>query len=263
MKKTLIALAVAASAAVSGSAMAWTQGGINGSVNIGGNLNPVKIPTPWEAEIGAAVSGLDTNVGTGTKNVSIRVDNAIPVLGIRTQTADAFVGQAGISPRVSYGDVVDASSYQDSTATMTLDVSDAQGNKIGQLTAPLFTAAEISKKGVSNAFTKLWVVYSTGSDRSFYPGLPRNADQVASGDITARSAALFPEAVQNFNTQSITVNSGAGNTDNFANPDYLYSAYYVSGIEAGKNINIILDNPFGDNGTVAWKATLPVTVSYQ
>ncbi|ENP4453671.1 hypothetical protein ACEPIY_005367 [Escherichia coli] len=35
MKKTLIALAVAASAAVSGSAMAWIQDGVNGGVNIG------------------------------------------------------------------------------------------------------------------------------------------------------------------------------------------------------------------------------------
>lgn len=36
MKKTLIALAVAASAVVSGSAMAWTGGGNGGSLELGG-----------------------------------------------------------------------------------------------------------------------------------------------------------------------------------------------------------------------------------
>ncbi|ENK8257946.1 hypothetical protein AB4C84_004676, partial [Escherichia coli] len=47
MKKTLIALAVAASAAVSGSAMAWTANGTGGSVDLGGTLTPVTKATPW------------------------------------------------------------------------------------------------------------------------------------------------------------------------------------------------------------------------
>ncbi len=44
MKKTLIALAVAASAAVSGSAMAWSNGDFNGSVDIGGTVTPPQFP---------------------------------------------------------------------------------------------------------------------------------------------------------------------------------------------------------------------------
>ncbi|HEI3186174.1 TPA: hypothetical protein SI321_005057, partial [Escherichia coli] len=52
MKKTLIALAVAASAAVSGSAMAWTANGTGGSVELGGTLNPVEKVTPWEVKVG-------------------------------------------------------------------------------------------------------------------------------------------------------------------------------------------------------------------
>ena len=263
MKKTLIALAVAASAAVSGSAMAWTQSTIDNSVNIGGNIHPVTIPSPWEAEVGAAVSGLDKDVATGAKHVSIRVEQAIPVLGIRTKDTNAFVGREGISPRVSYGDVVGNNSYADSTVNVTLQVSDTQGNQIGQLTVPLFTAAEISKKGVTNQFGRLWSVFSSGSDRSFYPGLPRTAEQVASDGIHDRSAALFPAAVQNFNVQDIVANNDVGNADTFADPGYKYSAYYVSGIEAGKNINITLDEPLADGGAVAWRASLPVTVSYQ
>lgn len=50
MKKTLIALAVAASAAVSGSAIAWQDGDFNGSVDIGGSITSDQ-PT-WQWKIG-------------------------------------------------------------------------------------------------------------------------------------------------------------------------------------------------------------------
>ena len=66
MKKTLIALAVAASAAVSGSAMAWTANGTGGSVDMGGTLIPEGKVTPWEVKVGDAVKGLDAE-GVGTR----------------------------------------------------------------------------------------------------------------------------------------------------------------------------------------------------
>ena len=49
MKKTLIALAVATSAAVSGSAMAWTANGDGGSVSLSGTapgLSVCGLPSP-------------------------------------------------------------------------------------------------------------------------------------------------------------------------------------------------------------------------
>ena len=67
MKKTLIALAVAASAVVSGSAMAagWEQNGTGGSVDLGGTLTPVEKATPWEVKVGDAVTGLDGQIQKG------------------------------------------------------------------------------------------------------------------------------------------------------------------------------------------------------
>lgn len=43
----------------------------------------------------------------------------------------------------------------------------------------------------------------------------------------------------------------------------IYSGVYGSGIEAGKNITITLDSPAQGNDSIVWKASLPVTVSYE
>ncbi|HCN8216144.1 TPA: hypothetical protein N6448_004795, partial [Escherichia coli] len=73
MKKTLIALAVAASAVVSGSAMAWTANGDGGSVDLGGTLTPTDVMTPWEVKVGAAVNDLNAAIRKGDTKVDIPV----------------------------------------------------------------------------------------------------------------------------------------------------------------------------------------------
>ncbi|HHN9985555.1 TPA: hypothetical protein ACP7UU_003712 [Escherichia coli] len=263
MKKTLIALAVAASAAVSGSAMAWTANGTGGNVDLGGTLTPVDIVTPWEVKIGDAVTNLDATIVKGQKAVSIVAKNAIPVLGIRTAKKEAFVGEVGISPRINYNGALDTNSFQDSTGTITLDVNDTQGNVIGTLTAPMFAGSEISKVSLDGtSFQKLYPAYASGSDRSFGLGLPKTADQVGN-NVGPRAVALFKEATLNFNAQGISAKSGPANSDNFTSADYKHSAYYVSGIETGKAINIDLKDPVAGDATITWKASLPITVSYQ
>lgn len=104
MKKTLIALAVAASAAVSGSAMAWTANGSGGSVNLGGALTPVEKLTPWEVKVGAAVNGLNGSIQKGATTVEIPANQNIPVLAIRNNAV--FNGQSGIVPAINYGGAI-------------------------------------------------------------------------------------------------------------------------------------------------------------
>lgn len=261
MKKTLIALAVAASAAVSGSAMAWTANGTGGSVDLGGTLTPVVKVTPWEVQVGAAVSGLDAIVENQSAT-KITAKKAIPILGIRTASSDAFVGGAGISPRISYDQALDTNSFSDSTGTITLDMKDAQAQKIGTVTVPLFAASEISKVSLDKSFKKMYPAFASGSDRSFGGGLPKTADQVAA-NAGSRATALFPDATAHFNKQGITVTSSAANADNFTSDQYTHSAYYVSGVEQGKEISVQLDNPAAANTSIVWNASLPVTVSYQ
>ncbi len=78
MKKTLIALAVAASAVVSGSAMAaWTANGGGGQVEIGGSLTPVTKATPWETAVGAAVTNLNGQVQKNDTKLEITVPKTL------------------------------------------------------------------------------------------------------------------------------------------------------------------------------------------
>ncbi|EPA2893684.1 hypothetical protein ACQ1UY_000513 [Escherichia coli] len=126
MKKTLIALAVAASAVVSGSAMAagWEQNGTGTDVVLGGTLTPVAKVTPWEVKTGDAVTNLDAQVQKGQTSVTVSVNQAIPVLGIRTASTTPFQGKAGISPQIDYDGAVDVGGFSAGVTTLTLNVTD-------------------------------------------------------------------------------------------------------------------------------------------
>ncbi|ENM7303529.1 hypothetical protein AB8N91_004958, partial [Escherichia coli] len=76
MKKTLIALAVATSAVVSGSAMAWTAGGNGGSVEIGGTLTPETVVLPWEVKTGSNIADLNAKIKKGQSEVDIVASKA-------------------------------------------------------------------------------------------------------------------------------------------------------------------------------------------
>ncbi|ELO5003679.1 hypothetical protein QUQ70_004860, partial [Escherichia coli] len=148
MKKTLIALAVAASAVVSGSAMAWTANGTGGNVDLGGTLTPVEKVTPWEVKVGAAVTNLDAAITKGQSEVNITTTSAVPVLGIRTQEASkVFTGKPGISPQIDFHKAIDPTKFSGSVTDLTLSVMDAQGAKIGSLKAPFLAGAKYSVKG--------------------------------------------------------------------------------------------------------------------
>lgn len=256
MKKTLIALAVAASAAVSGSAMAWTANGTGGSVDLGGTLTPVEKVTPWEVKVGAAVNGLDADIRKGDTKVDIPVKNAISVLGIRTIGSTAFPGQPGISPQISYDAAVDLNGFAANVTTLNLEVKDSTGtNKIGTLSAPFFAVAEQSIKGSGSNYRSGVIASSEGE--LFFGGLPKSE----AGYSPVFNSAIVPDVTAHYDLQGQKWTDKAG-WSNVSDPQHTYSAYYASGIEQGKTIKITLEQPAASDA-IAWKASLPVTVSYQ
>ncbi|EPC0937986.1 hypothetical protein ACSI0N_004276 [Escherichia coli] len=257
MKKTLIALAVAASAAVSGSAMAWTANGSGGSVDLGGTLTPTDVVSPWEAKVGDAVTGLNALVQRGQKTVEIKASSAIPVLGIRNADADGFKGGvANVAPQINYGNAVDLNSFSDGVTTLTLDVKDAKGGKIGSLSAPLFTAGILSWGNGGRQMA------SSEAGTAFFGGLSKIGDGIASGPQPAynRLAAISSELVEKFKLQGDWDSYALNET--FSDTGQTYWATYGSGIESGKTITITLDNAVSGDDAIEWKASLPVTVTY-
>ncbi|MFG1131220.1 fimbrial protein [Salmonella enterica subsp. enterica serovar Aberdeen] len=259
MKKTLIALAVAASAAVSGSVMAWDASGDSGPVVLSGLLTPQDNITPWEVAIGPAVTTLNADITKGQKVVHIITENAIPVLGIRIAKAEAFQGQPGITPQINYGGAVDVNKFAASVAPLTLDVKDVHGAKIGTLVAPIFAQSRISIKSKSGKGWqgKYWM-YASEPGMAFFGGLPKNAGAVSEADM---ASSLMPAVEQNY------INQGVGDTkpdiSRVNGPDGLYSVYYFSAIKPLSTVTITLDSPAQGNEPIVWKADLPITVSYQ
>ncbi|WP_411961942.1 hypothetical protein [Escherichia sp. F1] len=257
MKKTLIALAVAASAAVSGSAMAWTANGTGGSVALGGTLTPVTKATPWEVKTGDAVTGLDAQIQKGQKEASIAVNRAIPVLGIRTQTAAAFQGQPGISPQINYGDAVNVDAFENGRAPVTLEVKDDTNAKIGTLTTSLGASALVSY--VTSSYNGYNHEYAESAGQAFFGGLPKNKANTPDENIAGN---VFPDIGSHFTYQNASYNE-VGLASSFSDTGATFSAYYGSGIESGKIIKITLDQAASGDAPIQWKASLPVTVFYQ
>ncbi|ELD0440794.1 fimbrial protein [Escherichia coli] len=259
MKKTLIALAVAASAAVSGSAMAWTANGTGGSVDFGGTLTPQDVVTPWEVKVGAALNGLDADIQKGKNSVTIDVGGAMPLLGIRTVSTAAFQGQSGISPQISYGDAVNVDEFVKNKAPLTLKVTDDTNTEIGTLTSKLSASAIVSALSNNGGYNGYRHVYADTAGQGFFGGLPKNAEETLNADI---ASVVMPGVGEHFTKQNVPVDS-VGVSPTFDDVNSTYSAFYASGIRSGEKIAITLNTPAQGDEQIVWKASLPVTVSYQ
>ncbi|WP_097316383.1 hypothetical protein [Escherichia coli] len=257
MKKTLIALAVAASAAVSGSAMAWTSNGNGGSVSLGGTLKPVEKVTPWEVKVGAAVNDLSADIRKGDTKVNVLVKRAIPVLGIRTVEAKPFQGQSGIAPQIDFKGAVAYQQFSGSETKLTLPVTDNAGAPIGNLVAPFIAGAKYSVTGPDA--NSLYFMMAGQAGEAYYGGLPTSKN--ATANVMSRVDAIDNDVTTKFVGQGQGF-SGVGYSNNFANTKHKYSSYYGSGIEKGKHITITLNQAASGDASIQWKASLPVTVSY-
>ena len=259
MKKTLIALAVAASAAVSGSAMAWTANGTGGSVDLGGTLTPADVVTPWEVKTGDAVTGLDAQIKKGQKIVDVAVNKAIPVLGIRTQATGSFKGQLGISPQIDYKGAVAINDFASGVTTLTLEVKDVNDAKIGSMSVPFSAAGARSYSLDDIKASSSRNLYATQEGQAFFGGIGNSSSAIAS-DAKALVTAIDADIVAKYNSWDLTDVTGAL-TDDFTG-NVFYSGFYGSGIESGKSIKITLDQAVSGDAPIQWKASLPVTVTY-
>lgn len=255
MKKTMIALAVAVTAAASGSAMAWDADGIGGSMVFSGVLTSVTKTSPWETMVGSATD-LNSDIAAGAKSVQIPVNAPIPVLGIRTKTSEPFAAAPGITPQISYGTAVDLYNFENSTTTLTLNVNGTDGQKIGTMSAPFLAAAEASRdSGVS------FGLFAEDAGNAFYGGLPISAEKAGDPlETTPRVSALNADFVAHYNKQGSEQPEAQVVQTDF-NDGINNSAFYGAGIEAGNKITINFDSPV--SGRVDWIASLPITVSYQ
>ncbi|EGO3302129.1 hypothetical protein L6W60_004305 [Salmonella enterica] len=257
MKKTLVALALAATT-VSGSAMAWTANGTGGSVDLGGTLTPQANLTPWEILIGSAVANLNADIKIGSKVVDVPVKNSIPVLGIRTQTKQTFVGGPGLAPQIDFGGAFDVDHIINSAALLSMNVLNSKDNSIiGGLTVPMISTATSSWSDSNNAQSK--IIYASKAGEAFFGGLSKNVGGLSVADSFPKVVAIIPDLSANFIEQGQWGSSGV---ETYTDTNGHFSGFYGAGIEAGNVMKLTLNAPAASDA-ITWKASLPVTVSYQ
>ncbi len=252
MKKTLIALVVAAFTAKSGIAMAWVNAGTGDNIKLSGTLNPVTKVTPWEVQTGNGAT-LNAELKPGQTATALTVHQAIPILSIRSN--GLFSGQSGISPRIDFQGAVDVAGFDKGVTTLTLDVSNEEGTTIGKMTAPFNAAAVISltNSNVNDQYT----VVASPDNTAFVGGNAGWGKTHPSPETMINS--LSSEIMAKFDYQGMSYVDGGVSTT-FDSTGATYCAAYGSGILVNDIIKLTLEKPATEN--VTWRASLPVSVIY-
>ena len=260
MKKTLIALAVAASAVASGSALAadgsWGSGA--NDFNMGGNIIIDAHKMIWDVFSGVSVN-IDSAVESGVTEINLPVAKDIPVLGMRS--LKVFNGGLGLTPQIKYGKDGESpfeSAFKANKTTMTLRIKNKDnGQEIGTLKTKIWMAAYHSYKNADGSGFRGPLL---GSDKgtAFGGGLPTHTSQIDASTLLSDMKKLIPNVDAYFDPQGMLGLSPSYRT--FDDSSVTYSAMYGSGILAGENTTITLDTPATKN--INWTAQLPITVTY-
>lgn len=267
MKKTLIALALAATA-VSGSAMAWTPSGVGGTMEFSGSLTPKQAGNPWEVMVGASTYDLNSSLKPNEKVVKIKLSKSVPLLGIRVaSTSKMFTGEPGIAPQIDYKNAVDIDGFASGRTTLTLKVVKASDTSVelGTLSA-ILTAAGINNNDLSGTLdvARAMSLFSASAGTGFFGGLPNRITAAPATEAEAyRVINGISSAFTNKYTSVTATTTPVAYPEErtFHDPLATYSAAYGSGLESGSQVTINLTSPA--TADIAWKASFPVTVSYQ
>ncbi|HHI3000355.1 fimbrial protein [Escherichia coli] len=278
MKKTLIALAVAASA-VSGMAHAWTNGDFNGSVDIGGNIVADNFGQKWSWAVGSSINSFSnklTDLTENGKKLTITVQGNKPIL--LGKTNEAFVapsvGGWGAIPLIAFTDYEGqavtlqnpANETDKGLAFFVLPMKDATGSKVGSVKVNASYAGAVVEK-TSDSTANLFSAYGCKLNCIFDGGLPVNVpnSELQSGVAAAERTALFGSLGKNdlvAQYQAVvpgaTVSDGTG--PEFSSMRLLASAAYALGIADGQTIEATF-NQAVTAGT-QWSAPLNVAVTY-
>ncbi|MWR25313.1 fimbrial protein [Escherichia coli] len=279
MKKTLIALAVAASA-VSGMAHAWTNGDFNGSVDIGGSITADDYRQKWSWAVGSDINGFSnvlTDLTEGGTKLTITVNSDKPILLGKTNEAfsTSVIGGVGAIPVISFtgfdGAKVEPEFSTNGKVVMTLPVkTDQNSNKVGNLTVNATASGLLSYARPDTGAYKAALYAPTGTT-IFTGGLTTDSSLAMAGQDSNNFTALMGSLDINALYQQVIQAMGG---DHDLNADWspvlsenMYyedgtkaAASYALGIANGQTIEATFDQAV--TASTQWSAPLNVAVTY-
>ncbi|EKH3110376.1 fimbrial protein, partial [Salmonella enterica] len=171
-----------------------------------------------------------------------------------------FHGDVGIAPRIDFHGHVDFEHFIAGFTTLSLDVKDKAGAKIGTMTTKFLAGGEASTKNSERVHHNFIISQKPG--QAFYGGITTSVDPYQVDGIISGVKSIFgSELTANYTDQGGS--DHMANTEPFNDEQAVYSAYYGGGIAAGQSIKLALDREAAGDEPIKWHASLPVTVSYQ
>lgn len=275
MKKTMIALALAASA-VSGMAHAWTTGDFNGSFDINGTITADRYKEKWEWETGKGLT-FENNIQQMTdsnKKLTITQSTSTPIL--LGHTKEAFSAPAvgvGAIPVISFTDyagetVTLQSSDEIAKGYFDLPMKDAEGAKLGNVKVNVTVAGVLSRSERSTNKVIINSVESTENNNIYYGGivskvsdLGADASSIASHFGNYNHTKLLEQILKVIpEVDAGQKNYGKFKTDMVGTDGNVFASSYTLGIQQGQTIEATFTNPVVK--ATQWSAPLNVAVTY-
>lgn len=283
MKKTLIALAVVTSTAVSGSAMAadWVDNMASGTVDFGGTVT-LNNPVVWQWKTGAGktdFSHFTYQMDGNKQNLIINVDKDIPIAAAKLKNAvsGTDLSQSGVIPKVSFS-AKDGSdipfAFTDNNSgdlSFTIKAYNSESNdEIGTLTVNGSAAGSISMAMADGSFkdeslrapasgvfegalgSELNQVITTSASDANNLAVRFGAPTLS--DIEQQVKAFVQQPDATFDD----ISGAWYATPSFGQKGYAFS--YGLGVKQGKTLDLHFNNPV--NATTKWIAPLTIKVAY-
>lgn len=274
MKKNLIALCLAMA---SGSALAWTTGDFNGSIDIGGTIEKNEYKGKWFWKSGDGFDNFEHSTNelrsNGTKLV-IQVSEDKPILlGKTSQAFSTPAAGLGAVPNITFSDYKGtAVTLQGGTTAgahyFELPVkTDQAEDQIGTLRVNVTAAGVVAKQG--DAAINLHSLDATQNSEVFYGGLV-SGSVLESAAFAAETTGVFGslsreglvQQIQAVDSSLTAVNEGAKATETMVSTDNkVVSAAYAMGMSAGQTLEATFNNAVTTE--TKWKAPLNIVVAYQ
>ncbi|MFJ7174841.1 F4 family fimbrial subunit [Citrobacter freundii] len=279
MKKTLIALAVAASAAVSGSALAglgsFGSGNINNTVNFGGSITVPEGANSWVWAVGQGYDQYSNTTRDLTDNgtkLTITASENMPLLVGKTMKP--FEGAPGLAPQIAFSDskgvITPVWGTSNAEGTMTLTVNDASQQKIGTMTLNVTGISPVvwaRTSGSSSADVRVQdptggaFLNATGNFESSPSFTEVDAILTSFGGTTIQELQTLLKTYPGLSNIAEDTSNVAGRTqDPLASSGWAYVSSYALGILRGKTLEVNFDSTV--NHDTQWKAPLNMQISY-
>ncbi|EBQ9648382.1 fimbrial protein [Salmonella enterica subsp. enterica serovar Montevideo] len=291
MKKTLIALAVAASA-VSGMAHAWSNGDFNGSVDIGGSITADDYRQKWSWAVGSDINGFSNAVTDLTENgtkLIITVNGNKPILMGKTNEAFSTptLGLGGV-PFISITDyenkpvtvLAAARNYNSPDIFFDLAMKNDAGVKIGTVRVNAQAAGVAVRAYGANSADKpnqaesYSLGYNANGPSAYKGGLPENIGSggslsgadAASNIITKFGSLSTDELFQQAKTvYPVLTSYEHGTKEKYldlvsGDSSRVHASSYAMGIANGQTIEATFNQTV--TASTQWSAPLNVAITY-